>query len=343
MLTELLQMAVMIFGPCLSADLTSRWFLATYPRYAGMHPDQEVGPWEVGQAAFDAVLAVTSKLGLNREELYARVTNTNSIKPHSSIASLILLAASIPALKGEKEEYPSRTVIAEAMPVLTVCMGGSAVDAATALTYDLVHAAGEGKIDLEYDQATFFLELVMPLVQVDADPTTRLAMSKLLGEVISATSSGLRDQLSLFQQLLEPLNPFDGVRVLAISLLRQQMSAPPQPSPLLCPQMLDTLSPILFELQPPDVLDKPTPQILQSMYPTWLTESANLLYFLIERDTENHSGIKDAARAARLRGFLSVVLSKAKQWRTEAEVSEPSAGLVLERLGDAVSRARGAL
>lgn len=158
MLTELLQMAVMIFGPCLGADLTARWFLATYPRYAGMHPENEVG-WEEGQEAFDIVLAEGLKLGLDRSELYARVTNTSSIKPHSSIASLIMLAASIPALKGEKEEYPSKSVIADAMPVLTVCMGGSAVDAATALTFDLVHAAQQGKIELEYDQSTFFLEV----------------------------------------------------------------------------------------------------------------------------------------------------------------------------------------
>jgi hypothetical protein len=40
----------------------------------------------------------------------------------------------------------------------------------------------------------------MPLIQVDSDPTTRLALSKLLGAVI-ATTPGAKDQIHLFQQV----------------------------------------------------------------------------------------------------------------------------------------------
>lgn len=103
--------------------------------------------------------------------------------------------------------------------------------------------------------------------------------------------------------------------------------------------MVDQLGPIIFEL-PPDALDKPTAHILMSMWPAWLTESANFLYFLIERDSQNASGIKDPARLAKLRGFLAVVQDKAKKWR--ADTTEPDAELVLNRLEDAASRARAA-
>lgn len=52
-LTELIQTAVMIFGPNVFADLTQRWFLAVFPRYAGLHEERD---WQPGQAALDAAL-----------------------------------------------------------------------------------------------------------------------------------------------------------------------------------------------------------------------------------------------------------------------------------------------
>lgn len=160
-------MAAMIFGPCLSADLTSRWFLSAFPRFKGLHPEAETGPWEAGQAAYDVTLKVCGELGLNRNDLLRGITNTSSVKPHASIASIILLAGSLSPLSSvmTDEMVLSRTVIADAMPVLTIAMGGSAIDAGTALTWFLIHAAQQGSIDLEYDQSTFFLEasyLILP-------------------------------------------------------------------------------------------------------------------------------------------------------------------------------------
>ena len=146
-------------------------------------------------------------------------------------------------------------------------------------------------------------------------------------------------------QLLEPLNPFDGVRVLAISLLRQQIADPPQPSPLLGPDLLNYLGPILFEL-PPGAIDKPAAQILTTMWPAWLTECATMVWFLIERDTNNKTGIASPAYLAKLRGYLTVVADKTKKWKAEVE-AEPTAAsearLVLDRLEDAVARARAAI
>lgn len=141
-------------------------------------------------------------------------------------------------------------------------------------------------------------------------------------------------------QLIEPLNPFDGIRVLALSLLRQQMASPPQPSPLLSPVLLDYLGPILFEL-PPNELDMPTAQILTTMWPAWLTECATMVWFLLERDTDNKTGIATPAYLAKLRGFLALVADKARRWKED--VSEPDAQLVLDRLEDSVARARAAV
>lgn len=52
-LTDIVHNAVMIFGPNVCADLTPRWFLATFPRFAGLHTE---GGWEEGQAALDTAI-----------------------------------------------------------------------------------------------------------------------------------------------------------------------------------------------------------------------------------------------------------------------------------------------
>lgn len=52
-LTDIVQIAVMIFGPNVCADLTPRWFLAMNPRFAGLHPEDG---WQDGQAALDSAI-----------------------------------------------------------------------------------------------------------------------------------------------------------------------------------------------------------------------------------------------------------------------------------------------
>lgn len=152
---------MVVFGPCIAADLTPRWFLATFPRFRGLHPESETGPWEAGQAAFDATLKVGEQLGLNRNQLLYHITNTSSIKPHAPIAAIILLAASLPQLSSALSDdlLLTKTIIADAMPVLTIAMQGRGIDAGTAFTSFLIHTASEGKVELEYDQSTFFLEV----------------------------------------------------------------------------------------------------------------------------------------------------------------------------------------
>lgn len=45
------------------------------------------------------------------------------------------------------------------MPVINICLNGSAVDAGTALTWALADAAKKGTCAVEFDQVTFLLEV----------------------------------------------------------------------------------------------------------------------------------------------------------------------------------------
>lgn len=132
--------------------------------------------------------------------------------------------------------------------------------------------------------------------------------------------------------------------MLALSLLREQVAAPPQPSPLLCPQLMDMLTPILFRLPSADnPLELTLPKLMASFWPVWLTESANLVWFFISIDKTNASGFADQAKLTSLRNlWLSPVWTKAKLWLEESEDDAEVAGM-LERLVDACARALSAI
>lgn len=97
---------------------------------------------------------------MNEADLCERVTNTSSVRPYSSIASIILLAANLPPLHGKLEDFaPNKDFFEDAMPVINISINGSAVDAGTALTWALVESAQKGLVTLESDQSFFLLEV----------------------------------------------------------------------------------------------------------------------------------------------------------------------------------------
>lgn len=172
---------------------------------------------------------------------------------------------------------------------------------------------------------------------------------KLLGGVIAATP-GVDNQIELWKQLLEPFNPFEAVRVQSVSLLREQLASPPQPSPLFCPDFRQQLAPILFEIPttPEDPLALPFKEFLSTMYAAWFTECCNLLYFIIERDTTNGSGILDSAYMSSIKSdFLAPIAKRMVEFQGEitAELreEEPEVELVLDRVAAAAKRASEAI
>ncbi|BEI94966.1 uncharacterized protein CcaverHIS019_0705470 [Cutaneotrichosporon cavernicola] len=319
-LNDILNHAVMVFGPNVGAELTPRQFLAAFPRYAGLHKEEG---WEEGQSALDAATAACGVLGIGRACLIERIRSSSAVRPQASIASLILLASAPPT------EFPAST-LEDAMPIISICLNGSATDAGAALVWALVRAG----VTVAYDQVTFLLEHIMPLIQLHQSANTRLALGKLLGALIGAVKSP-RDQIKLFEQLLEPINPFDNIRVLALSLLRDALSNPA----LLIPFLTETLTPILYRLPTVDSpLDLTLPKLLESFWPVWLTESANFVWFLLGRDSENLSGFADQSRLTSLRNlWLAPVAAKAKVWTEEGRGGEGA--MILDGLVDACVRA----
>jgi len=83
-------------------------------------------------------------------------------------------------------------------------------------------------------------------------------------------------------------------------------------------------------------------EVVSTMYPSWFTECANLLWFLYDLDTENRTGIRDQATLSKIKAdWLDPIVNRVGEWKREADGGEGEArvGFVIQRLTDALERA----
>ena len=142
------------------------------------------------------------------------------------------------------------------------------------------------------------------------------------------------------KQLLEPINPFESIRLATFPILRQNLISDRS---LLTSSTFDTLSPIIFALpRDEQVLEMSLEEVVSTMYPSWFTECANLLWFLYDLDTENKTGFRDPATLSKIKAeWLDPIVKRVGEWSRDAESGEGDArvGFVIQRLVDALERA----
>jgi len=83
-------------------------------------------------------------------------------------------------------------------------------------------------------------------------------------------------------------------------------------------------------------------EVVSTMYPSWFTECANLLWFLYDLDMENKTGIRDAANLSKIKAdWLDPIAKRVGGWSKDAESGEGEARVrfVIQRLVDALKRA----
>jgi hypothetical protein len=183
MLVQLLYLGVTLLSPRIEARLAERWFIATFPRYSNLHADD--GAWKPGQGVLDTVMVsrhlnqaydqtVASELGLERLNLEDTLTHPSSTSLHSSLASLTMLAGSVP-LSNSHSSSQTHVNLEDCMPVLTAALSSSAIDAALTYTWSLVDHSQTTVIDL--DTATMLIEVsrVSTALTIAPHPTCRHA------------------------------------------------------------------------------------------------------------------------------------------------------------------------
>jgi hypothetical protein len=83
-------------------------------------------------------------------------------------------------------------------------------------------------------------------------------------------------------------------------------------------------------------------EVVSTMYPSWFTECANLIWFLYDLDTENKTGIRDTETLSKIKAeWLDPIAKRVGEWSRDAESGEGEArvGFVIQRLVDALQRA----
>jgi hypothetical protein len=142
------------------------------------------------------------------------------------------------------------------------------------------------------------------------------------------------------KQLLEPINPFESIRLATFPILRQNLISDRS---LLTSSTFETLSPIIFALpQDEPVLEMSLEEVVSTMYPSWFTECANLLWFLYDLDKENKTEIRDPATLSKIRAeWLGPITQRVGEWSRDAKSGEGEARVefVIQRLVDALERA----
>lgn len=142
-------------------------------------------------------------------------------------------------------------------------------------------------------------------------------------------------------KLLEPQNPFEYVRIRSLGILRSQLSTHVD----LLSRILPSLSPILFTLPEtdPPILEMSLSGLRETMYPAWLTECVNLLWFVFDLDKDNTSGIKSPETLVKLdEEWLTPIERLLRQIKAEGKLDEEDTegAFIFDMWDVAVARAR---
>ena len=133
-------------------------------------------------------------LGHGSAELVNLLTNPAPASPFSSLGALTLLASS--SLQEEGKAALSGLTMDKCMPILSAALSSSAIDAGLTLAWYIVNAGEK----VEYENATWLLELLVPLAASPPNPTSRLLILKLIGAIVRSVNNA-EDAVLLFKQV----------------------------------------------------------------------------------------------------------------------------------------------
>jgi len=187
------------------------------------------------------------------------------------------------------------------------------LDEASALL--LIHISAIARIKphppiLPFDFMIKFSLVLPSLMGVHPDPPTRHMLLRLTALTLSMAGPPLRIQI-LMDMLTDPTHS-PQTRIATIGLVKENVlhalngtNILPVISPLEdvfgTSLFLEILGPVLFRPNPYDLFDNPNfdpEEFIYSPEPSRLIECLAFYYVLIQRDTENRTGVRDRVRVA---------------------------------------------
>ncbi|GBE89024.1 hypothetical protein SCP_1500260 [Sparassis crispa] len=212
----------------------------------------------------------------------------------------------------------------------------TSVQANVALDEVLYHLISSiGPLRLQYPRPDLPSDLIVPLAQllpqlagVHPDPSTRHQTFRLLSTVLSLTPSPMR--LHLLHELLTDSDLSPQMRVAAVGLVKEAVlealatapgSAESDRNVFVSPMFLRALGPLILRPHPPDLFasdDLSLDEFLETPEPLRLVECLAFLYVLLQRDTQNRTGIRDPDTLKRVNANLLLQLrGRLASWNEE--------------------------
>ncbi|KAI5832171.1 hypothetical protein K523DRAFT_414386 [Schizophyllum commune Tattone D] len=270
-MSQALEDALSSCSGSIQSALSQRTFNELYPRLARMSGPLPDG-WEEGANAVKN--AGTSHDALNG------ATSTSA----ASIASLILASHST--------ETPTASTLAAAMPALiTSLQANIALDESLAL---LLRVLSQPDITLSPDLLFPLSTLLPAIASMHPDPTTRHISFRVLSLLLRAAPSHVR------LDILKELTADEGLpqmMVAVIGLVKEAFLEGLNNGDMDVfgsKRALQELGATVLRTNPPDLLEGVDKEkFLESVEPRRLTEILSLVYVLLNRDTENQTGIRD--------------------------------------------------
>ncbi|KZP23532.1 hypothetical protein FIBSPDRAFT_1042955 [Athelia psychrophila] len=273
-LHTVLESTVLACLPFINASLAQQAFAISSPRIASRIP---VKPGkEESESAVRSAMRTTQLLGFD----------VPALSPNADLITLVYLAHSPSVLPFS----PSR--LETLLPILvTSIMTNVALDETLAiLLYQL-----NGPSDIPLEVLAALANVIPSLASAHPDPSIRMMTFRLLAQLLARAPQQIH--LDILRELTSE-SEFPQMRSAAIGLVREAvldgLSKPMGQNIFASPQFMKTFAPILFKLNPPNLLAPglSPEEFIETSEPSRISESLGLLYVLLLRDKHNQTGIR---------------------------------------------------
>ncbi|EGO03319.1 hypothetical protein SERLA73DRAFT_174762 [Serpula lacrymans var. lacrymans S7.3] len=325
LLGKLIDTSIQSCASCIQSSLAARSFEAHFPRLvvtSYVSPD-----WNNGQAVIFSAMKILVILGIEPEIIWNPPTISNLVylahSPHPLADPLQLLNKILPVLISSLQ---MNVALDECLYLLLDCL--TRMSAA---------------VDLPDEVVIPLCDTLPALASGHPDAFIRHITFRLLSLVLALSSPPLR--LQILRELTSELSP-PQMRASAIGLVKEaMMEALGSPAAkganiFASPLLLQAFGPILFRTSPPYFFSSihSLDDIRESLEPARLVECLSLYYVLLQRDTENKTGVRDRDQISSVKSSLLKPLSLFLEQNERTVVQLIALRVSLDRVDDALEK-----
>ncbi|KDR72651.1 hypothetical protein GALMADRAFT_252818 [Galerina marginata CBS 339.88] len=309
---RLLDSALIACEGLIQANVAQRTLEECFPRL-GLRSRTE-SDWEEGEKAILEILEAYSSLGIF----------TGEINGPCSAGDLVFWAH-----KSSTQQDPEKLISFLLPALISSFQTNTFLDESLAVLLRGLHTRLTGNTgttdDLPHDITVPLYGFLPSVASAHPDPPIRFQAFRILSLLLASGSQQLR-----FHHLVELTrdSEFPQMRVASVGLVKEallQALSEGKENIFLGPLFLRTFGPILFRPDPPDIFSSALAlkDFEETHEPARLAECLSLYYFLLQRDEQNLTGIRDKDAIQSIESnLLTPLRNNLSRWMDDPSVSK---------------------